>query len=60
MRPAKSFHPASEAILSLMEKQYIYEAFVDLAECMYYSLCRNNHILQVRPSNFCVVPCVAL
>ena len=34
MRPSKPFHPPREAILSLIEKQYIYEAFVDLAECM--------------------------
>ena len=32
MRPSKPFHPSREAILPLMEKQYIYEAFVDLAE----------------------------
>ena len=43
MRPAKPFHPAREAILSMIKNniQYTYEKFVDLVE---YNIFRNNHI----------------
>jgi len=29
LRPAKPFHPAREAVLSMMKTTYIYEKFVD-------------------------------
>jgi len=43
MRPAKPFHPARKAILSMIKNniQYTYEKFIDLVE---YNIFRNNHI----------------
>jgi len=60
MRPAKPFHPAREAILSMIKNniQYTYEKFVDLVE---YNIFRNNHIAyDVRPSTWSVLPYVPL